>query len=187
MHILRARDRVESPWKNGGGTTAEIAIFPLGSDLENFGWRVSIAKVQRGGPFSLFPGIDRQLALLEGRLSLTNAGRTIELSADSEPVSFPGDVATEATILEGPVTDLNVMTRRGMFISRMTRQISAGEIAFDPATAATIACFLTPAILNGENIEPGDALHAEPGVPRKAVLSSGAAFYRIEMFPASAQ
>ena len=65
MQILYARDRVVSPWKNGGGTTTEVAAFPPGAPLENFGWRVSIAQVARSGPFSLFPGIDRTLALLD--------------------------------------------------------------------------------------------------------------------------
>src|SRR5277367_6325963 len=120
MHILYARDRVESPWKNGGGVTTEVAAFPPRSGLDDFGWRVSIAKVERGGPFSLFPDIDRKLALLDGRMTLNIAGRgAVELDAQSPPMPFPGDVATDAAI-DGPVTDLNVMTRRGHFASRMT-------------------------------------------------------------------
>jgi environmental stress-induced protein Ves len=184
MRILRARDRVASPWKNGGGTTTEVARFPPGSDLENFGWRVSIAKVERGGPFSLFPGIDRQLALLEGRLSLTIAGRAVELSADVEPVSFPGDVATEAAILEGPVTDLNVMTRRGAFTARMTRR--RGAIVFDASDATTIAFPLVPLAVPGEEIPlaMGDAIFVEPGMTRMVQASLGTDFFWIEIFPA---
>jgi environmental stress-induced protein Ves len=184
MRILRARDRVPSPWKNGGGTTTEVAIFPPGAGLENFGWRVSIARVERGGPFSLFPGIDRQLALLEGRLSLTIAGRTVALSADSEPIGFPGDVATEAAILEGPVTDLNVMTRRGASTARMTRR--RGAIAFDTSDAVTIAFPLAPVIVHGEKIPlvMGDAIFAEPGSSRMIQISPDTDFFRIEIFPA---
>jgi environmental stress-induced protein Ves len=158
MQILYARDRVVSPWKNGGGTTTEVAAFPPGASLENFGWRVSIAQVARGGPFSQFPGIDRTLAMLDGRMALTIAGRGIfELSADTPPVAFPGDVATGAALVAGPVTDLNVMTRRGAFTARMTRH--RGAIAFDTATA--FAFPLAAVTVRCQNLVPGDALFAD--------------------------
>jgi hypothetical protein len=183
MRVLRARDLVASPWKNGGGTTAEVARFPPGSDLENFGWRVSIAKVERGGPFSLFPSIDRHLALLEGRLSLNIAGRTVELSPDAEPVSFPGNVATEATALQGPVTDLNVMTRRGAFAARMTRR--RGAVVFGASEGVTIAFPLTPITIPGEEIPltVGDAIFVQSGTWQGTLAPPDTDFYWIEIFP----
>ena len=33
----------------------------------------------------------------------------------AQPYAFPGDVATEASLVHGPVLDFNVMTRRGRF------------------------------------------------------------------------
>jgi hypothetical protein len=32
-----------SPWKNGGGSTREIACWPQGAGMDSFGWRVSVA------------------------------------------------------------------------------------------------------------------------------------------------
>jgi environmental stress-induced protein Ves len=126
MRILRAATRVAALWKNGGGKTFEVASFPEGSTLDRFGWRISLAEVRQGGPFSVFPGVDRKLAIVEGRLSLAVEGRdTIELTSDSSVVSFPGDVPTSGQPLASCVTDLNVMTRRGHFSSDMTRY--AGE------------------------------------------------------------
>ena len=54
------------PWKNGGGSTDEIATYPRGAGLDAFDWRVSIAHVASDGPFSRFPGVERTITLLEG-------------------------------------------------------------------------------------------------------------------------
>ena len=179
MQILYARDRVVSPWKNGGGTTTEVAAFPPGASLENFGWRVSIAQVALGGPFSLFPGVDRTLALLEGRMALTIAGRGIvELSADAPPIAFPGDVATEAALVASPVTDLNVMTRRSAFTARMTQR--RGTIAFGGATA--FAFPLSAVTVRGQHIAPGDALFAD--APENVSVPPDCDFYWVEILTA---
>ncbi len=54
------------PWKNGGGSTTELAIFPSDATLENFVWRLSTATVKTDGPFSHFAQIDRTLAIFIG-------------------------------------------------------------------------------------------------------------------------
>ena len=64
MKIIRARDCRTTPWKNGGGSTTEIAVEPSGASLDTFAWRISVARVAADGPFSEFPGIDRTLAVL---------------------------------------------------------------------------------------------------------------------------
>ncbi len=103
--------------------TREIASFPEGSNLDSFGWRISMAEIRQGGAFSTFPGVDRQLAVLDGRLLLTIQGRrTTELSPESSVVSFPADVLCSARPLSALITDLNLMTRRGHFSSSMERR-----------------------------------------------------------------
>ena len=47
-----------APWKNGGGSTTEIAVWPNGAGLDEFDWRISLATITQSGPFSFFPGID---------------------------------------------------------------------------------------------------------------------------------
>ena len=64
-HFSR-RSLAAMPWKNGGGTTQEIACWPPGAGLSEFGWRVSIATIAAPGPFSVFADIDRSIMLLEG-------------------------------------------------------------------------------------------------------------------------
>jgi len=119
--ILRAADRIAVPWKNGGGLTREVAAHPPYSDLGNFDWRVSLAEVARGGPFSPFPGVDRHMAVISGRMELSISGRgAVSLSPESAPRSFPGEVPVYAEPHAEPATDLNVMTRRGRFTARLT-------------------------------------------------------------------
>ena len=115
VRLIRATDCRRMPWKNGGGETAEIAICPAGASLDSFDWRVSMARVEVDGPFSTFDGIDRTLAILDGaglRLRFAD-GRTTEATPGAAPRTFVADVATDATLIAGPITDLNVMTRRG--------------------------------------------------------------------------
>ena len=121
IRICRAAGRADAPWKNGGGVTREVAAYPRGSGAGEFDWRISIASVSRGGPFSVFPGVDRELAVLEGALSLSIEGRAeVSARSGSPPIHFPGDVPCLGEPHVLPVTDLNVMTRRGKFSSRMT-------------------------------------------------------------------
>ncbi|MGX9144067.1 HutD/Ves family protein [Mesorhizobium sp. 128a] len=140
MRVLRAADYRVMPWKNGGGTTTEIAVSPDGAGLDDFDWRASMARVEGGGPFSGFAGVDRTLAVLEGEgIVLDIAGRPPErLTGASAPLSFPADVATQATLISGPITDLNVMTRRGRATHTVERLLVSAPIDIRPTTATTL-------------------------------------------------
>jgi environmental stress-induced protein Ves len=114
VRVLRAAERVASPWKNGGGVTREVAAFPEGADLGGFQWRVSLADVAQGGPFSAFPGVDRVITVVSGAgMALTVDGVEHLVDAPYRPFAFPGDADTDCRLLAGPLVDFNVMTRRG--------------------------------------------------------------------------
>ena len=122
MQILRHGDYKCMPWKNGLGVTEEVMAHPPGSDLASFGWRLSIAHVGADGPFSLFAGIDRTIALLDGDgLLLDLPDRTIELDRKGEPFAFSGDLQISSRNKGGPTIDLNIMTRRSQFSHQMRR------------------------------------------------------------------
>lgn len=129
MKILRNNDHRRMPWKNGGGETTEIAVFPPDADLSEFGWRVSMATVASDGPFSVFSGIDRTLSILEGEgMELDIAGRQpVVLTRASEPLAFPADAATSACLVAGTITDLNIMTRRGQWTHKVERRTFEGQ------------------------------------------------------------
>jgi environmental stress-induced protein Ves len=141
VRVVRNADLVRVPWKNGGGTTAEVAAFPEAAGFDAFGWRVSMADVASDGPFSAFPGIDRTLIVVEGAgLELDVEGASYRLDASSPKLSFSGDDATIGRLLAGPIRDLNVMTRRGRFRHR-TRFVESGValLAESTGTAFIVA------------------------------------------------
>ena len=137
MRILRAADHKRMPWKNGGGETTEIAVFPQAAGLSDFDWRVSMARVDGSGPFSSFPGIDRTLAILEGAgIVLDVEGQAPKrLVIGSEPHRFPADVATSADLIGGSVIDFNVMSRRGN-VDHMVERVRIGLVS--PAGSARL-------------------------------------------------
>ncbi|TPK92960.1 MULTISPECIES: HutD family protein [unclassified Mesorhizobium] len=140
MRILRAAGYRVMPWKNGGGTTTEIAVSPDGAGLDHFDWRVSMARVETSGPFSSFAGIDRTLSVLEGEgITLDIAGQPpARLTTASVPLAFPGDVPTGAALIGGPIADLNVMTRRGRMAHKVECRPLASEIRFAPCADTTL-------------------------------------------------
>ena len=107
----------------------EIAISPQGAGLADFDWRVSMATVASDGPFSVFPGIDRTLSILEGNgMRLLIEGRDpVVLTRESDPLAFAADIAVSATLPDGAITDLNVMTRRSTLRHAVTRIEIDGE------------------------------------------------------------
>ncbi|MGO7964544.1 HutD/Ves family protein [Rhizobium ruizarguesonis] len=114
MRILRAGDYKRMPWKNGKGETVEIAVFPPDASINDFDWRISMATVAEDGPFSIFPDIDRTLAILDGNGMVLNVDGSspVLLTTASDPLAFPADVPVAARLEDGAITDLNVMTRR---------------------------------------------------------------------------
>jgi environmental stress-induced protein Ves len=130
------------PWKNGGGETIEIAVFPPAADLDEFDCRVSMATVAADGPFSIFPEIDRTLCVLSGNgISLALHGRaSLALDRHSAPFSFPADIPAVARLTDGPIADFNVMTRRTGWRHTVERhRMDAGmEIGLGPSATPTI-------------------------------------------------
>jgi environmental stress-induced protein Ves len=182
MLLLRAADRTAIPWKNGGGVTRDVLISPAGAMLDAFDWRISIAEIASDGAFSRFPGIDRKLAVLDGKVALTVDGHAqITLDSHSPVLDFPGEAAVEGHPIGGPSTDLNVMTWRGRFVARMARQSTAR-----PKIGAhtTVVVALTPLTATG----PEDYIHMErhdalliQGSETLTVAPKGVAYYLIEI------
>jgi uncharacterized protein len=139
--ILRPDDYRHMPWKNGGGVTVEIAIHPPGATLDTFDWRVSMASVVEDGPFSRFADIDRTLSVLSGEgLELFVAGDApVILTMDSVPHGFAADADTRARLIDGPVTDFNVMTRRGRCRHSVQCVAAGSEDVALPAGATLLA------------------------------------------------
>jgi environmental stress-induced protein Ves len=147
--LIPFSERVPKPWKNGGGSTTEIAVVPSDAGFEDFDWRVSLATIAADGPFSVFPGVERTLALLEGH------GLTLEIDGEptlvsrAEPVAaFDGESEVTAKLHRGPTTDFNVMTRLDRCYHRFGRRSLDGPSKF-VARADVTVLFLA----EGESLE----------------------------------
>ncbi|MBK8738044.1 MAG: HutD family protein [Betaproteobacteria bacterium] len=128
LHPLAYRAQ---PWKNGGGTTTEIAVHPEGAGWDDFLWRIGIADIRQSGPFSSFPGIDRSILLLDcpvgSGMTLTIDGASVRMIR-GEFIDFAGEAATEGTLRGQAVRDFNVMSRRGAIKHRRGyKAIMSGE------------------------------------------------------------
>ena len=95
------------PWKNGGGVTRKLAADAAAR------WRVSIADIDRDGPYSCFPGYDRVSVVLSGQgVELSGDGAVITLRPGA-PAGFAGDTAFHSRLVDGPVRVLNLFVLRG--------------------------------------------------------------------------
>lgn len=119
VRLIRASDARRVPWKNGRGETHELLLWPEGTSFErgDFDWRVSAARVESDGPFSTFAGFDRTLVITAGPGLILDHGQDAPRARVRalEPYRFSGDWNTGAKLVGGPVSDFNVMTRRGEF------------------------------------------------------------------------
>jgi environmental stress-induced protein Ves len=138
------------PWRNGGGTTIEIAIAPEGASVaaERFLYRVSIADVASDGPFSRFPGYDRHIMLLAGDGMTLDGGEhgRIDLTSAFVPRTFSGDWDVAGELTGGAVRDFNLIVDRASASATLeARGIDAAELV---ACAAGDVCIVH--VIEGE-------------------------------------
>jgi environmental stress-induced protein Ves len=155
--LLRSAEIAPQPWNNGMGRTREIAVYPPGADSTQFLWRVSVAEVDSAAPFSSFPGIDRQIALLEGAgfIMTLDAAQVHRLDRRWVPFAFPGEAAVAVELIDGPTRDFNLMLRRGEAQGRI--EVWRAGVAHRTDGVALLYC------AHGEVAVPDGVLHAGDG------------------------
>lgn len=137
---LNSSNYRQVPWKNGGGTTTDIAFD---GDI----WRFSRTPITVPGPFSGYAGFDRLQVLIVGHgLVLQTPEGEIDVRTPFRPVRFPGETAIVSRLEGGPVEVLNLMGERGR-VRLALEVLNAGEtqrlgpglhIAYCPAGPATL-------------------------------------------------
>ncbi len=155
MQHLTASDYTVQPWKNGKGTTTELWRLERDGTLLV---RLSRAAVVEDGPFSIFPGLERNLTVLTGPgFRLTGEG--IDLTCTPlVPVAFPGDVAVTASGTGGQRSDdFNVMTARAL----PRPKVAVMTDATLPAGGPLALYALGPAAVNGRRLADGDLVLTE--------------------------
>jgi environmental stress-induced protein Ves len=184
------QDYHSMPWKNGGGSTTELAIFPSGASIDDFVWRLSRAEVKQAGGFSRFAQIDRSLAILSGdglvlhSDSEQTSGEKVMLTQTSLPYQFAGELPIFASLLGGPVLDLNLMTRRDVCQHFMQR-LTGGEhyVSAPDAQQILLYCAAGEATLSGDSeLRQGDLIlieeeHERSGIEVHIKAQDGAVLY----------
>ncbi|SNT73900.1 HutD family protein [Paracoccus seriniphilus] len=156
MQILKHSELVETPWKNGGGITRHIA---RGMGATKAAWTISRADVAGDGPFSDFSGMMRVLTVVsDGVMALESPVGTLR-AEPWKPLHFDGGWQIHSRLLDGPLTDLNLMfdpqfcegevlTRQGPLARQISRP-APGILAFHILSGA-------PRI-NGKELIRGDS------------------------------
>jgi uncharacterized protein len=108
-------------WRNGGGQTRELLLWPPTTTPEAWQLRITLAEVAQDGPFSAFPGVQRHFVVVGGcglSLHWPDDGDWQTLLPGHPPLSFDGAQPPDCRLLpaSADVTrhhsiDLNLMTR----------------------------------------------------------------------------
>ncbi|HEY2739486.1 MAG TPA: HutD family protein, partial [Thermoanaerobaculia bacterium] len=149
------------------------AVMPPAAGTADFSWRVSVAEIAEDGPFSAFPGVDRQILLLAGpgvRLQAAETTPPLDhlLNEPLVPFAFAGEAAIAASLLGGPSRDLNVMTRRG--VMRAEVEVARSRVRVGPCDGLVLLAVQGAWRLDSSILAPGEG----------AVLSTGTAGLSLE-------
>lgn len=152
MIHLTPTDYVQQAWKNGRGTTTELWRLERDGQLLV---RLSRATVVEDGPFSLFPGLERNLTVLSGPgFRLTGPAWTLRCDP-LVPVAFPGDVEVMVTETNGQQSDdFNVITARGL----LKPQVFLAQNDSLPAKGRLALYALGPCQVNGQAVNRDDLI-----------------------------
>jgi len=172
--VARRADHRVMPWRNGGGTTREIAVCP-GAAPGRFAWRLSIASVTQAGPFSTFDGYDRVIMVLDGGgMVLDVEGVAHRFARPHEPFAFAGEACVHCDLIDGPIHDFNVMVDRATHRTTVDIITVSAPLDLAPAVETRAVVVLDGrAILAPETgLEPWDTAIVDPGTA--AVLQGDA-------------
>jgi uncharacterized protein len=160
MQIIRQSDFIVTPWKNGGGVTREALRVPPSGDP--FLWRVSVAQIDRSGPFSDFAAYNRTMVLLRGSgVDLTCAnGERYPLRNIGDLMEFDGAQAMQCALVAGPCVDLNLIASKSLGSVRARVHRLREPLAM-PASAGSTLIFPIDAAVTMRSVG-GDAAGLEP-------------------------
>lgn len=122
------------PWRNGGGWTTVLAQAPGGEPVE---WRISVAEIERDGPFSDYSGYDRTIVAEDAGFTLEfEDGERVEVEP-LVPFSFAGERPVQCRLRAARASAFNVMTLRNAFTHEVRVENGEMEVClFETETTA---------------------------------------------------
>ncbi|MGA7570772.1 MAG: HutD family protein [Candidatus Aquilonibacter sp.] len=159
---LHARDYREQPWTNGGGLTREIAVALSDEATPRVLWRVSVATIERDGPFSEFRGYDRTIVAIDGGpVELEVEGQSVRLDR-AQPYEFPGEAQVTCRVRVGAARDLNVMTLRDGYAHDVEIVTSVQRFVLDEDEIVFFYAIEGATTVMGAACDAGDTLALQP-------------------------
>ena len=138
VHVINAAAVTPQPWRNGGGMTRELWVWPAEAAAPDWRVRITLAEVAKDGPFSAFPGVLRRFAVVGGcGLSLRWAadGPWQDLEPGHAPIAFDGALAPDCRLLERVEPE----EKKSTDLNLMTRHLASSMLAIQPGQAQRMA------------------------------------------------
>jgi environmental stress-induced protein Ves len=163
---LNPREYRRTPWKNGGGTTIDIAE-------QDDVWRFGRTPITAPGPFSDYTGFDRVQVLVAGRgLVLETPDGEIDVRTPFKPVRFKGETPIVSRLEAGPVEVVNLIGKRSdvsidIVVLTAGQSVSIGKgthLAYAAAGASTV---------DGHDVPADHCLHIEAAGPTMITCMGG--------------
>jgi len=127
LQLVHLADVAATPWKNGGGLTRDLLLWPPGA-ADAWQLRISVAEVAKSGPFSAYPFVARWFCVLQGAGVVLRFAegqqRQVTLTPESPPLHFDGALAPGCELVAGPTLDLNLMARQNAGRAEMGRAVA---------------------------------------------------------------
>jgi len=140
--IIPLEEVAPTAWRNGGGITRELLAWPTAEDWD---WRISVAEVEKNGPFSRYEGVQRWFAVLGGAgVRLTLDGQIRELTSQGEPLCFDGALACNCELIDGPTEDFNLMLKKGHGRARLVRVLGVLDVEVKPGARVAVYAWDEP-------------------------------------------
>lgn len=134
LNVVRLDEVAPQPWRNGGGVTRELLTWPKADDWI---FRLSVADIEKDGPFSVFPGVQRWIVALTGTGMELGEPFNCRIEPGMPPFRFQGEYAPMCTLIDGPTSDLNLMInerRASGWLRRMVSDNTSSKNGFWLAT-----------------------------------------------------
>ncbi|PVZ20662.1 MULTISPECIES: HutD family protein [unclassified Pseudomonas] len=126
------------PWRNGLGTTLEIARDTAADD---WGWRVSLADVAQSGAFSPFAGMTRIISVIQGPGMRLDVGGVLSPALHRwEAFTFSGDAQVHCQLIGGPIRDFNLIYRADRYRASLDWLQVKGQLQLKDSQATMLFC-----------------------------------------------
>ncbi|VEF37632.1 HutD-family protein [Stenotrophomonas maltophilia] len=190
--VISSLDYRRERWRNGLGWTREILRLPAQGD--DWALRLSAAEIEQDAAFSTFPGVERELVLLQGngvRLRFED-GRVAQVLPPHGRARFAGEETLHGELVDGTTHDFNLMWKRELLQAELLHRPLVGSMFFfcEPGVAWALHLLAGQAQFGADSglpaLQAGDTAWLAGGERQRHALSGGGELLAIRVSAAGA-